>query len=359
MISLDDIVDYTININNIQTTPIENAVLKNTLPPELSYIPNSLTINNISIDSTPETSISLGTINPWQTIIVKFKATVNSNPNNVNSEYIDSATLSYKFNTADGPLPNNIKATNTINHSSIDISPILVKNAVSSNPDPTSVSVGDTINYTITVHNPSNKVIKNLILKDSIPTGLLLESDSLTVNHKPISGNIEAGINLGNISPSNSVIVSYITKVIPFSYKNSATVSYEFHSTNNTLLNNSIIATNDIYFDNAFNSSSNSKPIAFNYKKIIYKNNSITDKIDSFNVDDAKLKFTLYKLPQNGYADINEEGFWKYTPKVNFIGIDIFDVLIEDKNSNYSISTITIGIKNLPNSLDELDCCKK
>ncbi|EDS76823.1 putative cell surface protein [Clostridium botulinum C str. Eklund] len=357
IISVDDIVEYTIKISNTQPTPIEDAILTNTLPPELSYVPNSLTINNILINSTPEATISLGTINCWQTIIIKFKATFNSRPSDVNSEYIDSANLSYTFNTIDGPLPNNITATNIITDSNASISPILVKDAVSSNPNPNIANVGDTINYTITIHNPSNKTIKNVILKDSIPNGLLIKSDSLTVNYKPTSGNIETGINLGNISPNDTVIVNYRAKAIHFSYENSANISYEFSSPNNALLNNSIIATNNIYSDNS--SYVNIKPVAFNYKKIIYKNNSITGKIDSFNVNDARLKFTLYRSPQNGYADINEEGFWKYTPKVNFIGIDIFDVLIEDKNSNYSISTITIVIKNFPNSLDELDCCKK
>ncbi|WP_050606690.1 DUF11 domain-containing protein [Clostridium niameyense] len=355
IISVDDIVEYTIKISNTETIPIEDAILTNILPPELSYLPNSLTINNILINSTPETIISLGTINSWQTIIVKFKATFNSKSSNVNSEYIDSATLSYKFNTLDGPLSNNITATNIITHSNVSIFPILIKDAVSSNPDHNIANVGDTINYTITIHNPSNKIIKNVIFKDSIPNGLLMEHDSLTVNHKPTSENIETGINLGNISPNDTVIVNYIAKTVGFSYKNSASISYEFSSPSNTLLNNSIITTNNVYIDNS--SYLNIKPITFNYKKTIYKNNSLTGKIDFFNLNDAKLKYALYKSPENGYADINEEGFWIYTPKVNFIGMDIFNILVKDEYSNFSISTVTIVIKDFPNSLDELDCC--
>lgn len=359
MVSINDTVEYTITINNSTTNIIYDAILTNKLPNEFLYIPDSLTINGILINNNNinNNGIILGSINPWQTIIIKFKAQVNSEPNDVNTQYNDYATLNYTFNTSDGPLSYIISTSNTINSSDISIYPIVMKTAFSSNANPNIAAIGDTINYTITIKNPSNKTIKNVILKDSLPNSLSIKSNSLTVNGKPISGNIETGLDLGDISAEDTIIISFIAEVMRFTYTNSAIVNYEFLSPNNTLLSSSIITTNSIY-SNSNSNSSNLKPITFNYKKIIYKNTSITEKINSIKINNNKLTYSLSKSPKNGYAKVDMYGTWNYTPKVNFIGLDNFHILIQDEDNNYSISNITILIKNFPNSFDELDCCK-
>ncbi|MCD3193956.1 DUF11 domain-containing protein [Clostridium botulinum C] len=356
IVSINDIVEYNITINNSTSNSIYDSVLTNELPSEFSYIPDSLTINGMSINGNLNNGITLGSINPWQTIIIKFKTLVNSEPNDVNSQYTDFATLNYKFNTSDGLLPYIITTSNTVNSLGISVSPIVIKTAISSNSDPNIADIGDTINYTVTIKNPSNKTIKNVIFKDSLPNNLSIKSNSLTVNKTPISGNIETGIHLGDIPSQGILIINFVAKVMPFTYTNSAIVNYQFLSPNNTLLNNSIIATNSIYSNNTSNTI-DLKPITFNYKKIIYKNTSITEKITSITLNNNKLKYSLFKSPKNGYAKVDMYGTWRYTPKVNFIGLDKLYILVQDEDNNFSISKIIILIKDFPDSFDEIHCC--
>ncbi|AEB75644.1 Ig-like domain-containing protein [Clostridium botulinum] len=359
MVSINNIVECTITINNTTPNIISDAFLTNKLPTEFSYVLNSLTINDVLVNNTINNGITLDSINPWQTIIVKFKTQVNSEPNDINSQYTDSTTLSYRFNTSDGLLPYIITTSNTVNSLDVYVSPIVSKTAISSNSDPNVANIGDTINYTITIKNPSNKTIKNIILKDSLPNGLSIKSDSLTVNQKPISGYIETGIVLGDISSNGSIITNFVAEVSRFAYTNSAIVNYEFLSPNNTLLNSSVVATNNIYCDNTSNSyPPDLKPITFNNEKIIYKNTSITGAITSITFNNDNLKYRLFKSPKNGYAKIDMNGTWKYTPKVNFIGSDELSILIHAGDSSPSISKITILIKDFPNSFNELHCCK-
>ncbi|KGM98640.1 DUF11 domain-containing protein [Clostridium botulinum] len=360
-VSVGDTVQYTISITNTTNNIIENCIFKDILPSELSYITNSLNINGIPSTSSPTASLSLGSINPWQTITIIFKAIVNSKPNDGSSQYTNSANLQYSFNTVDGLLSNTITSTNTIYSSDIDITPVVTKSAVSSNPIPDVAFIGDTIDYTITIFNPSsNKHIKNSTFKDSLPSSLSLQPNSLTVNGNPISGDIGSGINLGTIAPNDTTTIKFTVKVIGINYVNSAIVDYEFLSPNNTPVTNSVIATKTIYSNTGSNPSpTDVNPITFNYKKTTYKNFPIIGKVLALTLNDSILEYTLCTPSKNGYVKVNIDGTWTYTPEVNFVGVDSFSVLVTDVIGSSNTSTITITVKEFPKSLDDLNCCEE
>ncbi|MCD3301321.1 isopeptide-forming domain-containing fimbrial protein, partial [Clostridium botulinum] len=95
--SIEDVVDigntvtYTILIKNTSnSSPLTSVSLKDTLPAELSYNANSLTINNIPNSDSPITGVTIGTINPSEITTIKFTANVNAAPAS-GSKYVNSA----------------------------------------------------------------------------------------------------------------------------------------------------------------------------------------------------------------------------------------------------------------------------
>ncbi|EDS76176.1 conserved hypothetical protein [Clostridium botulinum C str. Eklund] len=73
------------------------------------------------------------------------------------------------------------------------------------------------------------------------------------------------------------------------------------------------------------------------------KNTPLVEKIISSTISSNSLSYSIQTHPSNGYASINQEGIFKYTPKVNFLGTDKFSILI----NNADIGSITLDVSIL------------
>ncbi|MCD3232157.1 beta strand repeat-containing protein, partial [Clostridium botulinum] len=251
IVAIGDTIDYTITITNTNdTASIINAVLNDILPTGLNYKNGSLTINNIP-SSDNLASINIDTINPNSTTTIKFIADVTTSPAS-NFKYVNSVNLQYKYLAPDGTtLQNTISTDSTIYSNSVIITPTMTKTAVSSNIVPDTVSIGGTIDYTITIHNNSSSTIRNSILNDTFPIGLTYKTGSLSINGTSSSDSLTS-INIGNINPSSTITIKFTANVTgnPASdskYVNLATLNYEFLAPDGNSLNNSIIATKNVY----------------------------------------------------------------------------------------------------------------
>ncbi|MCD3337505.1 beta strand repeat-containing protein, partial [Clostridium botulinum] len=275
--AVGDTIDYTITIQNTSATAtIQNATLNDVLPSELTYKTGTLTVNN-SASTDPLSSVTLGNINPSATTTVRFTANVTA-ASTSGSKYINSATVNYEFLSPDGTtLSNSVSTTNTVYSSNVVITPNITKTATSNNPIQGIVTVGNTIEYTITIENTSAAAtIQNATLNDALPTGLTYKTGTLLVNSNPSTDPLTA-VTLGDINPSATTTVKFSADVTvaPTSgskYVNSATVSYQFLSPDNTNLTASANASNTLYSDSIV--------ITPTVSKTATSNNSIEDVVD-------------------------------------------------------------------------------
>ncbi|KEI09382.1 hypothetical protein Z957_04645, partial [Clostridium sp. K25] len=251
--AIGNTVDYTINIVNLHSSSdITDTIIKDTLPKGLTYIPNSLYINNNSSNN-DLSSIQISSIPHNTTATIRFSAKVTDTPAS-NSEYINSADMHYNFQIYNGDtLSNDMSTSNTIYSDSIVIIPDVDKTAVSSNTNPNVAAIKDTIDYTITVTNPSDSNnIQDVILNDTLPNGLTYKPDSLYINDNPSLDDLSS-INLNTIGPGDTTTVKFTVNVVgppdDFKYVNSAVINYKFLAPDGTALSNNITANNTIYYD--------------------------------------------------------------------------------------------------------------
>ncbi|KEI15769.1 Ig-like domain-containing protein [Clostridium haemolyticum] len=357
--SIGDEIQYTVTItnpsSNINTNPIYDVILSDILPNGLSYKPGSLTINNIP-SSDPISNISLGIINHGNSTIVTFTAIVDSEPISGNS-YINLVNVTYKYLDATGENTNNITSNSVITYSpSIIIEPTLNLEA-----DKSFVLIGDTIDFTATISNDTSIPINNVIFSTKLPEGLLYIPNSLTINDIPYpSSSIDNDITLGDIQPGNSIILKYSTSVdsppnIDTNYSNFFTINYTFNSPvgilTKTINSNIVNIATRIFTVN---------PIAF--KNIVYKinkNMSLYERILAVDLELDSLSYSIETQPSNGYADIEQNNFFKYTPKVNFLGKDTFSILVSNSNLGSTIINITVLVTEFSNLFENNLPCKK
>ncbi|AEB75641.1 Ig-like domain-containing protein [Clostridium botulinum] len=357
--SIGDEILYTATVtnpsSNINTNPMYDVILKDVLPNGLSYKPGSLTINNIP-SSDPLSNVSLGVINHGNSTIVNFTTIVDSEPVSGNS-YTNLINITYQYLDANGENANNIGSNSVVTYSpSIIAKPTLILKA-----DKSFVIIGDTINFTATIDNNTSIPINNSIFLTKLPKGLVYIPDSLTINGNPYpSSSIDRDIILGNIQPSNSIILKYSTSVdshpnINSNYSNFFTINYTFNSPigilTKTINSNTVTIDTNIFTVN---------PIAL--KNIVYqtyKNMSLYEKILASDLGSDSLLYSIKTQPSNGYAAIEQNGFFKYTPKVNFLGTDNFSILLSNSNLGSTIINITILVTDFPSSFYNNINCKK
>ncbi|WP_241667994.1 DUF11 domain-containing protein, partial [Bacillus cereus] len=75
--------------------------------------------------------------------------------------------------------------------------------------DKTFATIGDTISYTITLNNPGNVTSQNIIFTDILPDGTTFISGTLTNDSGTQQiGNPASGIQIGNINPNGTAVIS-------------------------------------------------------------------------------------------------------------------------------------------------------
>ncbi|KOC34149.1 isopeptide-forming domain-containing fimbrial protein, partial [Clostridium botulinum] len=102
------------------------------------------------------------------------------------------------------------------------------------------VSIGNTVDYTIAVKNSGTVDAKNVILTNTLPTGLSYKSNTLTIGGTSNSGNPTTGVSLGAINAGQTIEVKFTADVNAeptgdTRYINSTKIDYSFDITNDTV----------------------------------------------------------------------------------------------------------------------------
>lgn len=209
---LNDILTYTISLINSGNITANNTIFKSTVPNNTSFVTNSITLNGVTLTGTnPSTSFSLGTI-PIGTTTVTYKVILTTLPNT--NEISNSATLTYTY-TVDPSTPNTIASSANSNILSTPSNQAIL-NSINVSADKSYLNENDVLTYTLSIKNTGNAPATNVIIRDTIPNGILFINNSVAVNGTTIPGaNILAGANIGSIPAG---ITSTITFKLNASY---------------------------------------------------------------------------------------------------------------------------------------------
>ena len=228
IVSIGDVITYTATLTNTGNFPANSVLLINGIPEGALFVPNSVTLNGISLpDASPTLGIPVGIIAPGDSATITFQFLASSIP--PQGAIINQAITSYTYIVDPSQPPvTATSSSNTVNTAVVDASLSVIKNT-----DSLVQSTNGTITYTVVVQNNGNTTANTVNLTDLVPEGTAFIPNSITINSVSVPGaNPNVGIPLNSIAPSEivtvtfQVIVQSIPSVNPIS--NTARIDYTF-----------------------------------------------------------------------------------------------------------------------------------
>lgn len=228
IVSIGDVITYTATLTNTGNFPANSVLLINGVPEGALFVPNSVTLNGISLpDASPTLGIPVGIIAPGDSATITFQFLASSIP--PQGAIINQAITSYTYIVDPSQPPvTATSSSNTVNTAVVDASLSAIKNT-----DSLVQSTDGTITYTVVVQNNGNTTANTVTLTDLVPEGTAFIPNSVTINSVSVPGaNPNVGIPLNSVAPSEivtvtfQVIVQSIPSVNPIS--NIARIDYTF-----------------------------------------------------------------------------------------------------------------------------------
>ncbi|MDM8363612.1 DUF7507 domain-containing protein [Bacillus thuringiensis] len=228
IVSIGDVITYTATLTNTGNFPANSVLLINGVPEGALFVPNSVTLNGISLpDASPTLGIPVGIIAPGDSATITFQFLASSIP--PQGAIINQALTSYTYIVDPSQPPvTATSSSNTVNTAVVDASLSAIKST-----DSLVQSTDGTITYTVVVQNNGNTTANTVTLTDLVPEGTAFIPNSVTINSVSVPGaDPNVGIPVNPITPSEivtvtfQVIVQSIPSVNPIS--NTARIDYTF-----------------------------------------------------------------------------------------------------------------------------------
>ena len=220
-----DTVTYTISLVNSGTLTATGVTVTDVLTTGIEFVNGSVLINGVASADSPITGIAIADIAPLNAVIVTFQALITAIP--TPNPYINIADLGYDDGNGNPVVD---KVTGGEINATLPAGPSL--GGTTKSVDNATPTEGETIKYTIALVNSGDQIATNVIVKDSLPTGLTYVSGSAIIGTQPIGGDPNTtGFFVGIIgvgataSLEFDVIVNSVPTPNPF--LNSADLSYE------------------------------------------------------------------------------------------------------------------------------------
>ena len=203
IVSLGETINYSIIINNPNSSTVSAAVLHDNLPEGLVYIENSGLLNShpISANTTDGLSFSLGNIPANAQWVISYQTTLEN--------FTDATTLTNTANvttTETDTDSNTANATVTVDTGNISISKTAAKGTV---------AIGNTLTYSITITNNESHNLSNLIVNDNLPHGFILQQNSVKIDGTTLSpsditiNNLTLQFSLNTLEEGKSATLTY------------------------------------------------------------------------------------------------------------------------------------------------------
>ena len=391
--SLGDIITYSVSFkNNSIASTANSAVFTDQLPTGLSFVPNSLTINNASSGGDISTGVNVGNIVPGGVVNVVFQAEVTAiyppityenfalldfefTPTGSSTPFTFSArTNLVTISAADVPLPvaqNDSYSTNAnttldgpsvlANDSGVDITVTSYSNttvagsSVVVNPNgtftyipATGFSGTDQFNYTITdiASQQASATVTITVLPvaqaDSGTTSVNMQlSPSTSVLDNDIGTGLSvSGYDLNTIAGGTVSMdtAGFYTYQPPASFSGMDQFNYTIvdqignFATTSVMLNVLPIANND--------SGTTSANTTLNGPSVL--NNDLGTNLSIFSFNSISLN--------NGSVQMATDGTYSYTPPAGFSGFDSFNYTAQDGSGLQSSATVFVDVTPVANN---------
>ncbi|HGA1019543.1 TPA: cell surface protein, partial [Bacillus cereus] len=165
--AVGDTITYTTTLTNSGNTTANTPVFIDILPPELSFVPDSVQINTIpQLGFRPDSGISLDSIPVGGTTTISFQAIVGSIP--VTNPTLNQSSTTYSIIV--DPTQPPVTETATSNPTLVQINEAIIQATKSVDRLFSDVAPGNSfLTYTVLLENIGNTTATNIIFTDPIP----------------------------------------------------------------------------------------------------------------------------------------------------------------------------------------------
>ncbi|MDO5520086.1 MAG: hypothetical protein Q4G58_06300 [bacterium] len=227
---------YMIRIDNHGNTPLTNITVTDTLPEGMEFVEEFSWLNGLRYPATITEGIKIATLYTGGIATISFLAKITEVAND--GIYINRSTYSYNYRLNDEFKSITNQKTNeavvtisTGENASMSI--------VKSSSDQT-VRRGDIVDYMLVVSNTGDTLLTDIIIKDTLPSGLEFVSGSLAIDGTATDYDItsDAGVPLPTLDTKDSQnkrssIITFRVKAtspLQLSYHNTATGTYNYET---------------------------------------------------------------------------------------------------------------------------------
>lgn len=238
---INDILTYTIKIQNISNKSANNMLFTDTEPMGTRFIQNSIKVNGIlypGIDPTSGLGVPIGILNPNETVSIDFNVQIIDLP--IDNRILNIGKITYSI------IDDNYNQV-LIEELSNEVSTI-INNADLDNENFKKVvnknfaTVGEDLKYTFTFKNSGNVNADNIIIHDSIPENTSFIENSIYINGiRQLGASPQNGLMVGTLLPNTTKTISFNVRINKISETgticNEGSVSYNYNVSKNKSIN--------------------------------------------------------------------------------------------------------------------------
>lgn len=222
---INDIVNHTITIKNTSYTTTKNLYLKGSLIKQLSFVENSLIVNDIyRVNESITDDIALGELDPSEELTITYQTKV--------LDLFDSVNLDV-FLSYDTPKRTLSQRSNSVFFKVM--SPVFKRENFTKKTDKDNYVIGEIVEFTIELLNEGNIPAEDVLLRDVLNSSLSFIPNSVFVDNFKVETNItENGALIKTIEPYQKVTIKYKARAMDVSRseKECAYITYSLATAN-------------------------------------------------------------------------------------------------------------------------------
>ncbi len=209
-------VHYRIEFKNTGNTTLENVVIIDTLPENMSYVKGSSKLDGKAIaDGVAAVSgINIGSVVAGRTATVTFDATVSADLKDKCEESTLTNTVKGKYNNDDKTAKSDTAVVKVDGKTCVDGFKLdkMVKLPKESEWHETiTIDAGQSVEYRIRFTNTGDNTLKNVVITDVLPKDMNYVKGSTKVDGKAVADGIETskGLNIGSVAAGKTVAITF------------------------------------------------------------------------------------------------------------------------------------------------------
>ena len=210
---------YRIEFKNTGETTLNNVVIKDTLPANLTYVKGSTKIGSTAAADgiVSDAGLNIGSVAAGKSVFVYFDATVAKALGDKCETTSLTNTVKGSYNKDDKTAKTDTAVVKIEGKTCKDGFTIdkKVKDAKGNYVESTTLKAGETAHYRIEFKNTGDNELKNVVVKDTLPSKMTYVKGSTKIGSTAAGDGIVSGtgLNIGNVAAGKSVYIYFDAKV--------------------------------------------------------------------------------------------------------------------------------------------------